>query len=1367
MANYHAHIKVLSRSTRNTVRALAYRAGTDLVDRKTGELSSYAHKEEVTYVALLLPDNAPQWAKDLKELVEKDRQAGVQKLSDIAEGAEKRKDSQVYKDFEFSLPHELTREQNIKLINEFVQDQFCQRGITALVNFHEDFDPETGQKKPHCHTVILTRELTETGIHTHKNRDWNKQSLLEEWREQLAAYTNFHLQLHGHHSWVDHRSYADKGIDIEPQPKLSRGVREMEQRLEDPSSNPEQKHTDKAQEFRDTCLKNMYRIMKQPEVVFDIIHKSQSTFMWGDVEKILARYLDDREVFNAYSSKLKNSPNLVMLREIEEGFVYTTQSMLKKETHLVELATKMSTTQGFEVSQESFDTHVSRYDEKFKAYGGLSPNQKQALRHITQDKQLVAFVGYAGTGKTSILECAQDIWKENEYQVVGLAPTGKAAQNLQQSGINAMTVHKFLSQFEQGRCHFNAKTILILDEAGMVDVSRFEELLSVTHSLGVKLVVGGDGQQLQPIEAGPALRLVTGQTGVATLHTVIRQKENRMRKATKDFGQAKTQEAINLYQQKGHLHIINEIMPDLEKIAQTKDYRSMVEAFNLAVRSQRLIGWTFRSDIDLSESEKALGASKLQPWKNLEKAATSLIHEHLETCKPYIRELESDPYRIAENIVAATDPYQKKHEAVQLIRQWQLNDHHLKEFKCDLRKATISTMLDAWQNSFSSHPEKSHLMMAYTNRETELLNQKAREIMKQKGIIERQEYIHIIERIDENDFGDEIRTFKERSFAKGDRLQFMRNDNGLNVRNGMLGTVEEVNKTHFKVRLDADKGQEAPLVSFAVKLYPYFDHGWATTVSKSQGSTTDKAFLLSSNHFNRNLSYVGMTRHREDVQVFGTSLEFWNEAVMAKQMAKAVEKLSSLDYLEPDQALKLIRQESSYIKVAFDKIQTHLTAAQYIAKRTLDKWLGKPPVSQIIFPQESLTEAQRAQLLEAEKTMKKTQGEKNDPVQRLNNSPKKEFYDREQVFQQLTSNNIEEIIRTHVHQWVDSKGEQRFHDELRLGAKKGFVANLKTGMWYSHYHSQGGDIFRYVSDSKNISYHEAIKEIALTNGVTLETSPATIAKTILKENREDQKKLQEGKEKSQNMWAKSIPLQGTCGEIYLREKRHILGEMPEDIRFIPEQKIGKQKLASLVSFARNVQGEITGYQEIFLNPKTGEKASNLDVVKRSGGYCKASTVCIQQGTGNTFIAEGIETALSLKSAGIQGEILSGFGRFVFKNALPTNKNVVLCADYDGPNAPTHKALLQDKAYLESKGYDVSIIWPETTGEQKVDFNDVLKKEGPTAIKQMIEKQLDYKYEPLAKQYGERAKEVITQLKNEQQLSQQQEKERDRGAQLTL
>lgn len=112
-----------------------------------------------------------------------------------------------------------------------------------------------------------------------------------------------------------------------------------------------------------------------------------------------------------------------------------------------------------------------------------------------------------------------------EWDVYGLAPTGKAAQNLEQSGISTMTLHRFLRSFEEGRCPYNSNSVLVLDEAGMADMERFEKLLGAGKQLGVKLIVVEDGAQLQPVEAGPAFRLVTQRLGKSELNTVLRQKE--------------------------------------------------------------------------------------------------------------------------------------------------------------------------------------------------------------------------------------------------------------------------------------------------------------------------------------------------------------------------------------------------------------------------------------------------------------------------------------------------------------------------------------------------------------------------------------------------------------------------------------------------------------------------------------------------------------------------------------------------------------------------------------------------------------------------------------------------------------------------
>ena len=142
MALYHFSAKVLSRSSRNTVGALAYRAGCKLYDEQTGRSFNYQSKS-VEHVELLLPKDAPEWAVDIQKLILQDRQKGVQALCDIVESAEKRIDAQVWREFEFALHRELTKEQNMALAREFVQDQICTRGMAAQLNFHFDVDEKT------------------------------------------------------------------------------------------------------------------------------------------------------------------------------------------------------------------------------------------------------------------------------------------------------------------------------------------------------------------------------------------------------------------------------------------------------------------------------------------------------------------------------------------------------------------------------------------------------------------------------------------------------------------------------------------------------------------------------------------------------------------------------------------------------------------------------------------------------------------------------------------------------------------------------------------------------------------------------------------------------------------------------------------------------------------------------------------------------------------------------------------------------------------------------------------------------------------------------------------------------------------------
>ena len=916
MALAHGRLKMISRSNRNTVRALAYRTGCKVYDHRIGELMVTVKKvHEVQHVELLLPQDAPEWALELRNLIATDRQKGVQKFSDIVEASEKRKDAQVYREYEFALPREFSDEQCINLANEFIQDQMCGQGMAVLANFHLDIDEETGERKPHCHALMLTRRLTELGLSLKKEVDWNRRSLGAELREQFVAYTNFHLKMYGFDERLDHRSYAERGIDLEPQPKRGTNIKDMEFRV---GNNPKDlfsaASSEKAIAFRESKLRNVCRLIRKPEIVLNIVSKHHATFMWGDVEKVLNRYIDDQNLYKQVEQKLRNSKELVLLRyesvknkdeSIEDLSIYTTRSMLESEMNLVNLAERLSKAKSHGIYRHKVNAIITQYDQKLSKHGGLSLDQKKALHHITAPDQLSCIVGYAGAGKTTALEAAKEIWEEDGYKVYGLAPTGRAAQNLAQSGIASQTLYKFLKSHKEGRCQYKAKSVLVLDEAGMVDTSRFDEFLQAVDDLKVKAVIVGDGAQLQPVEAGPAFRLVTQKIGSSHLEKVIRQQEAWQQEATKHFGILKTREALQAYHQKGYVQFIKEKEIPITELVETRNHAKIVETYNL---SRRMVGNIYHSmveDIKEQNPEKKdhhilisshEDYSLYQEWRDIKMTSAHYMKRNLDASRPYMKELGVDPQHFTEQFVDKDKILKEQRlEATNLVRQWQLPqlDPHQKRHVCELREETKKALIQEWYLSFKENPQKSHIIMAYSKADTAKLNEEARALMKQDGIVAKEEYLLTIHKEDEDDFGDKIVTKEEKHFAKGDRILFLRNDNGLGVKNGTLGTILEIDRNNIKAKLDATD----TIVSFAPRLYPYFDQGWAANIHKSQGVTVDRAFLLATHETFRNLAYVGMTRHREFVKVFGSNLDFWREEIFLKRLSSSQEKLSSLDYI--------------------------------------------------------------------------------------------------------------------------------------------------------------------------------------------------------------------------------------------------------------------------------------------------------------------------------------------------------------------------------------------------------------------------------------------------------------------------------------
>lgn len=198
MAIFHLNAKVISRAQgRSATGACAYRAGQKIKDERTGLVFNYTRKKEVVYRHIFAPVNAPDWVHDRASLWNQ------------AEHKETRKDAQVAREIEVSLPVELNLLQQTQLLESFVQAQFVRLGMVADVCIHDK------PGNPHAHILLTTREITPSGFGA-KNRDWNTREQLEKWRSAWATHANHRLMFSGFKTRIDSRSLQAQGIDRVP-----------------------------------------------------------------------------------------------------------------------------------------------------------------------------------------------------------------------------------------------------------------------------------------------------------------------------------------------------------------------------------------------------------------------------------------------------------------------------------------------------------------------------------------------------------------------------------------------------------------------------------------------------------------------------------------------------------------------------------------------------------------------------------------------------------------------------------------------------------------------------------------------------------------------------------------------------------------------------------------------------------------------------------------------------------------------------------------------------------------------------------------------------------------------------------------------
>ncbi|MCU1706794.1 MobA/MobL family protein [Xanthomonas hortorum pv. pelargonii] len=199
MAIFHLCAKVIGRSAgRSATAAAAYRSGTEVVDMRTGEVHDYSRRGGVRETFILAPVGSSEWVSD--------RSA----LWNAVEAAEKRKDAQLCREVEVSLPHELSHNERRRLLVEFCEAEFVALGMVADVAMHSP-GHEGDKRNEHAHIMLTMRRVEGQGF-GQKAREWNSKDLVEQWRSGWAERVNARLAEHAIQATVDHRSYVRQAL---------------------------------------------------------------------------------------------------------------------------------------------------------------------------------------------------------------------------------------------------------------------------------------------------------------------------------------------------------------------------------------------------------------------------------------------------------------------------------------------------------------------------------------------------------------------------------------------------------------------------------------------------------------------------------------------------------------------------------------------------------------------------------------------------------------------------------------------------------------------------------------------------------------------------------------------------------------------------------------------------------------------------------------------------------------------------------------------------------------------------------------------------------------------------------------------------
>jgi Ti-type conjugative transfer relaxase TraA len=288
---------------------------------------------------------------------------------------------------------------------------------------------------------------------------------------------------------------------------------------------------------------------RDPGAVLAAITEQRATFTADDLEKALAKQMKGELGRAQFAEKILAHAEVVGLSDSAGGPTnrYTTKTVLKAEGYVLSAAEALAKDQGHVVGD---GVHASVLGSM--EFATMRPDQARAFRQATGAGGLAIIDGQAGTGKSFTLSAIRQAYEATDYRVVGLAPTNAVAQDMRRDGFkHAATVHSELFALNNDHATWNRHTVVMVDEAAMLDTKLMAMVTAHAHAAEAKLILVGDDRQLASIAHGGMFGTLKDNYGAAALTEVTRQRKDDDRRAASMMAEGNFHDALEMYDAKG------------------------------------------------------------------------------------------------------------------------------------------------------------------------------------------------------------------------------------------------------------------------------------------------------------------------------------------------------------------------------------------------------------------------------------------------------------------------------------------------------------------------------------------------------------------------------------------------------------------------------------------------------------------------------------------------------------------------------------------------------------------------------------------------------------------------------------------------